>query len=378
MELWLISIIAGISIGIFFFLISKLGKQEDYLLDDYTEEESPDNVRVIEREVPKIIEKEVIIEVEKLIQDDSEIKRLNLELESLKEKISISNIDIELLTTQKTELNDQISNKDSEKSKLESEILIKDSQIEKVNKIIEETEFNFDSYKKETTEKYTNVNTKYNQIIEERDILVGEKDSLVSEKESLTIEKEYLSEENKLSKRYLEETKDEKDEIVSRLNKDKNNLKDKLEKVEENRKEYQSLFQKSKEKVDRALKDRDHFIGLVDQKDIELSKIKKEIISNPHVYEGRDEYGKFNDVYNLSGEEYTSTIIDKIQQINDELESGQFGYYVINTMSNTENLQINDISSLDKFLKRVNKPKTRGKYKIYLIFSNKVYPFIIH
>jgi hypothetical protein len=133
--------------------------------------------------------------------------------------------------------------------------------------------------------------------------------------------------------------------------------------------------------MSKAIEDRDYFSQLVDKKEEKLNdlngKINNYINNISHVYEGKDDYGVFYDVYNMSG--YPKHLVNKLQDINDELESGQFAYYTYNNHSDREGLEINDISIVGEYFDRVKKHKlTNGKYNIFIIFNNRVYPFKIH
>lgn len=326
MELLVISGIVGVSVGVFFLLISIFSKSEDYMLDDYSLEDAPDNVRIIEREVPKIIEKEVIKEVpkivdriiekevivEKLVKDVEEVDKLSIELKNLnEEKLSIHN---------------ELKKMESES---EEKIQKKELELESVNKRLEE---------------------------------------LISEKEDI-------------SKKF-EKSNKENSSIINKLKEEKSNIESKLEEVEKNRRGYKDLFKKTKKELSDVIDDRDHFYKVIEKKDQDIQRLKSDIntthIKHPYIYEGVDEYGKFYDVYSdTTG--ISEKKLNKIREINEDLDSDQFAYYVTIDSNSYEKLQLGNISDIESYFKRVNdKEMISGKYEIFIIFSNRVYPFKIH
>lgn len=331
MDLLIVSGIVGLSVGVFFLLISFFSKKEDYLLDDYSVEDAPDNVRIIEREVPKIIEKEVIKEVpkivdrivekevvvEKVVTDDKEIKRLSTELTNItKEKISIHK-----------EL-EKIGNDTDEKLKL------KESEIESINK-------------------------KMNTL---------------------------LSEKQEISKKL--EDSDNNTSVIKKLKEEKGEIEVKLAEVEKNRKGYKDLFKKTKKELTDAVDDRDHFYKVIEQKNDDIKKKNDDIkklefsinnssIKHPYIYEGVDEYGKFFDVYSDTTKIVNSKLM-KIREINENLEPDQFAYYTTIDSNNYENVHIGQISEINSFVDKVKGKEVNGKYEVFIIFSNRVYPFKLY
>lgn len=90
-----ISLTAIIVIGffVFFIIISIFSKKTDYMIDDVNEDELPDNVRIIEKEV--IVDKTDYSAVDKMIKERDEFVNIaeykNNEINNLKSKIKEKN-----------------------------------------------------------------------------------------------------------------------------------------------------------------------------------------------------------------------------------------------------------------------------------------------
>ena len=329
MSLLIVSGIVGLSVGIFFLLISIFSKKEDYLLDDYSVEDAPDNVRIIEREIPKIIEKEVIKEVPKIVD------RI-VEKEIIVEKV-VTVTDTKEIERLSRELNDVTEEKISIHNELEKIGIDSKEEIDK----------------KESEIKV--INEKINTLLSEK----KEVDDKLKE-----------SDENNVS-------------VINKLKKEKTNIELKLVEVEKNRKGYKELFKKTKKELTDAVDDRDHFYKVIEKKDVDIKRLKSDIntsnIKHPYVYEGIDEYGKFFDVYSD-----TTGIVNKklmkIREISENLEPTQFAYYATIDTNNFENVHIGQIIEVESFIKKhkLKEKETNGKYEVFIIFSNRVYPFKLH
>lgn len=250
-----ISLIFSFFVFIIFLLNKILGKRTDYYLD-YEENEAPDNIRYINKEVPieveKIVEKEVPVEVEKIVE-----KEVPYEVEKI----------------------------------IEKEVPVEDKKIT------------------------SKLKTKIEDL-----------DSIINKMES--------------------EMKDKKKELST------------------------------------TIEDRDYFSNLIDKKEEQINNLKKKMEQMEKtispVYQGIDDLGEFKDVYNLDETKYPKKLINKIQDINEQLETDQFAYYVINNLSKRESVQVNNIEQLDRYIKIMKQEKTKGKYDIYVILNNKVYHSVIH
>lgn len=376
LPIWIVSVGFGVLVCVFFALISLFSKPEDYLLDDYTEEDAPDNVRVIEKEV-RVVDNSEIDRLSKeltLVSDKS--RDLESNLSQKETQLSEYKVMLETVESNITNITNEKNNLVEEKDNLSNKITSLQSLVDESNKDIENRK-----------EVISQLEKQINSLEDKCNLKVKENEELITKNSNLDKEKS-------LVKQSMLDQEKEASELISRIKKEKSKLEEDLTKVEKNRKEYQELFKKSKGQLDslkttlkevedtskKAMEDRDHFSKLVDQKEEKISKLQGEISilteSNSHVYDGTDEYGHFYDVYNMVG--YPKNITNKIQDINDELEAGQFGYYVYNNHVDKESLEIGDISNIDRYLQMANQKETNGKYSVFVIMNNKVYPFKIH
>jgi len=349
MSLLFVSVIAGLSFGVFFWVISLISKREDYLLDDYTEDDAPANVRIIEREIPKYIEKEVIKEIEKVIVDTDEVDRLSKIKEDITKQLEHKEQDLEIkhkeLSEKETivkEMEDKLSSISSEKTTLE----VKEKELsEKLS-----------SLSNELVQTETNYKEKLEKEISEKELVKQEQSEILTKKEA---------EINKA----VNNIKILKEEVDS--------VKNKLKEVDKNRKEYQTLFKKTKKDLDVNKSDTEHFAKVLDKKDEEINKLKTQLdnisIKTSTLYEGVDDYGKFYDVYSLPDKIPTERV-HKIQDISEKLKSDEFAQYAINTSNSYENISTHPLSELPKYIKTINNiDSVNGKYNIFIIIDNRVY-----
>lgn len=335
-----IAIIASLSFGLFFLIISLVGKQKDYLLDDYNDEDLPDNVRIIERDVHKIVEKEVIKEVE--IENTDEVNKLN---EEIREK----NTQIDQLNDSINELNYNKKSNDETIHRLKEDIILHKN---KINTII-------DNNRKEKED----LNRTLNGIKEENDQLSESMNLVNDDRKKLFNEVSVLNKEiEKLNQKVKDTEKELRENIKS--NESKSN-----ELMEINN------------SVDKIITDRDYFINLLEKKEKELSDFRHDLNyeykKHPNVYEGTDEYGSFYDISKIDNK-FPIEHIKKIKNIISELEPNQFVYYAINTKNGYENTQIYDVNDLDKVSQRLINKKSEGKYRIYIVLDCRVYHYDIN
>ena len=343
MNTLVISGLAGISIFLFFLFITIFSKKEDYMLDDYTEDEKPDNVRIIEREIPKIIEKEVIVEKEVEIFNTKEEERLRSIVDQKNKDIN------ELQNSIETHINE---------SKNAIELL--NSKVEDYENHIKTLNITIDKNRYSITELEDEKNNKSKEVTELKD----------------TIEK--LEKDNNLLSTSIREGDKENNILIENLKRDISDKDFFITKLEKDIKEY-------KNKVTQSISDRDHFIKVLEDRTKEIDKLKDKIKTiknsfenNNFVYEGVDDYGKFYDIHNLNGH-IPKENIPKINEINEQLDSDRFAYYTINTESGHEGVTFYDISELDKKMANLSSIHNKnGKYKIYVINKNRVYLFLKH
>ena len=338
MSILLISLIAAGCFGLFFFLVSLVSKRTDYMLDDYTEEDKPDNVRIIERDITKVIEKEVIkeVEVEVEVENTSEIDRLNSKLERISH----------------------------EKDQLKEKSLTNEQELNTTRNKILNIESDFNLYKEDVEGKLTNA---------------------LKEKERLLNTNISVENENELIKKSMNDQQKENNDLIEKLKEDNSKLEslvDKLNKIKDSESESKDTeLLKERENIKKLVKDRDYFIELVEKKDKELKVIKHDLDyeykKHPNVYEGIDEYGKFYDISNLDGH-FPKEHTKKILEVSNGIDPDQFVYYGINTTNGYESLETHNIKRLDSFIERVQRKKTDGKYKIYIILDNRVYYYEIY
>lgn len=329
MSIVLMSIMAALCVGVFFYIVSLFGKKEDFMLDDYTEDDKPDNVRIIEREITKIIEKEVIKEVEVEVENTFEIEKLNKEIE---EKTFSNKLEI-------------------------------DSTLNKIISI----ESEFESYRKDMENKL--------------------KDSLRIVEE-LSHNNASNQNENTLIKKSMIDQQSDHIDLIDKLKMDNSEMESKMIELQKFNEEERILIKskedelnKERESFNKILEDRDYFIRLVEKKEKELNSIKHDLNyeyqKHPNVYEGIDEYGKFYDISNIDGK-FPKDHITKILDVSSKIDSDQFAYYGIQTLNGYENVEIHSISRLSSFIERVHIKRTEGLYKIYIILDNRVYYYEIH
>lgn len=338
------SLIIALGVGFFFFLYSLFSKKEDFLLDDYTEDDKPDNVRIIEREIPKIIEKEIIKEVEKIVIDTEKIKELE-------EKINDIENSKKLLEQSLKSTSDDLEKSEERCKKIEQKL--NEYKVEK-----ELVENDFTLYKKEMSEKF-------NLVTEEKENIKKTKD------------KDYT-----ILQQSIKDQQQETNNIISKLKEEKVQLLEENKKIEENRNEYQKLYKETKKELDDQKKeinsiisDRDHFSNLIDKKDDEIKKLKVNLdveLKKQGVYKGVDSYGHFYNINNIEGKIPKSHIF-KILKAHDELDKNQFAYYTITKVNDYENIKINDIDKLEDFQLRARNENIKSKYTLYVIIGDKVY-----
>jgi chromosome segregation ATPase len=367
LPIWLVSIGFGLLVCLFFLFISLFTKSEDYLLPDYTEEDAPDNVRIIEKEVRVV--------------DNQEVDRLNKELNIINENSK----------NKEKELNEQLL---KYKSALETteETLTKIE--EEKNNLIEEKDTlskdvsNLQSLVDDYSQDITNKKEVITQLEEQINLLEEKYKSKVKENKELVTHNTNLDKEFTLVKHSMADQEKETSLIIDKIKNEKSKLEEDLKKVEENRKQYQDLFKNSKTELEKvkeklkevedtnkkAMEDRDYFSTLVDKKEEKISNLQNALESkiSPVVYEGTDDYGHFYDIYNIK--DIPQNLVNKIQDINDQLESGQVAFFTYNNFTKRESVQIDDISNVDKFMRKVNHKETVGKYYTFIIMNNKVYP----
>lgn len=354
MSLFVYSLIAGLTVGLFFLLISFVGKRKDYLLDDYTDEDAPDNVRIIEREVHKFIEKEIIKEVEKIVIDTEEIDNLTTQKEDLSKKIenqekelTIKLSELETRENALKTLKDKVKKLSDEKKELEvSHIELKD----KLNSLSEELADKQEMYENEIDE-----------LAKSKELDTKEQQNIITEKEAL------------LNKASIN---------IDKLKGEISDVKNKLSEVDKNRKEYQDLFKKAKKDLDTNKSDTEHFAKLIDKKDQEISELKYKLdnitIKHPVLYEGTDDYGKFYDVYSLP-KKISVERQHKIQDISAKLKADEFGYYVVNTTNSYETIQVLNINELTKTIKTFSEiDNINSKYNIFVIIDSRAYLYEIY
>tara|TARA_R110000772_G_C13305840_1_gene439331 strand:+ start:3169 stop:4110 length:942 start_codon:yes stop_codon:yes gene_type:complete len=313
------------------------------MLDDYSEDDKPDNVRIIKRDITKIIEKEVIkeveVEVEVEVENTSEIDRLNIQLERI------------LL----------------QKNQIKEKSLTKEQELSETQKKISNIESDFHLYKEDMKDRLTDA---------------------LKEKERLSNTNASVGNENVLIKKSMEDQQKENNDLIEKLKEDNSKLElvvGKLKKIKDNEgeliKEREDELTKEKENAENLVKDRDYFIELVEKKDKEIKVIKHDLSyeyrKHPNVHEGTDDYGKFYNISNLEGH-FPKEHITKILEVSNGVDPDEFVYYGINTVNGYESLETHSIKRLDSFIERVRRKKTDGKYKIYIILDNRVYYYEIH
>jgi chromosome segregation ATPase len=325
MSIEFISLLVGIFFILTFYIISKITKREDYMVDDYDEDDLPDNVRIIKKEV--------------IVRDDSKINELNEENNILNNKISELNLEKDELLKRLEESNNHYL--DYEKKNQREKEQMSNSIEELNNKILEKN--------KEISIINKDLNTiKSNFEIQEKDIdnYKKEIDSKIKSERLLT-----TSLKNK-EKSYKE--------IIDNL-----------------KKEIDSYKQKNKD----AIKDRDYFSKLIDDKENEIGRLKEKIdkltdMLELDISEGSDNFGRFYSIHNLS--ELPSRFSEKIIKINNELDSDQFAYYLYDTTEDNERVKIYDNTQIKDIVHRLKQlNKINGKKDIFLIYQNKVYIYSI-
>jgi hypothetical protein len=316
MSIVVISLIAAVCFGSFFLFVSLFSKREDYMLDDYTDEDKPDNVRIIKKDITKIIEKEVEV------VNTQEIDRLN---EKLKEVISKG-------------------------IEFKEKVFSKESELNLTLTKITDIESDFNTYKNKMNDELKNA-------LKEKDELFNSSFSILNE--------------NRLIKKSMGDQENENNNLIEKLKKEKYELEAKNNELINER-----------ESTNKIIEDRDYFIKLVEKKDKEIKSIKHDLNyeyqKHPNVYEGVDEYGSFYDISLIPSGKFSKDHVTKILEASREIDADQFAYYGVNTSNGHESLEVYNINKLSSFIERVQRKKTDGKYKIYIILDNRVYYYEIY
>jgi DNA repair exonuclease SbcCD ATPase subunit len=315
MNVIIISICAGLSVGILFFLISIFSKKKDYMLPDYTEEDAPDNVRIIEKEV---------FNTDKIDELNDNIKKLESENTELRNNNNLLSKDNEKVISEKDSLKSNLSEFKEKINILENNKndLLKSINGEKeVNKLLEEN--------------IKEIQDKLKNTINEKEQLITD----LKEKEN-TINKDKI-ERNKKNKELIKERDyfinivEEKDKTIKKLKQQIQNKENRIEKLASMLEEYQKTI------------------------------------------EGKDDIGHYYDIDNLP-DHFNNDLKSKINNIYDNLDSDKFAYYTMNNFNGKSDLMILDKEQLPKYVNIAKRPKTRGKTDIILIVDNKVYKFTIN
>lgn len=373
-----ISIIAALGFGLFFIFLSLISKRTDYLLDDYNEDDKPDNVRIIERDILKYVEKKVEVE------NKSEIERLAIELDKL---TSMNNDLVSNLDSKNVELETLLNDINVIKSDKESYKLELDKIIEEREKLIAENN-SLSNEVQSLVENSENLNGSINNL--ESDIFKLNKEieiydnSLIEHRrieESLNVERDNLSKLNDSLLNDVKKINQEKGKIeveyndtIDKLNQD---IKDKDNQIDE----IIKSLEVERDSNSKIIKDRDYFIEIVERKNKEINTMKNNLNydhqKHPNVYEGIDEYGKFYDISRVH-DYIDPKYADKIVNIMEQNDPDQFTYYAINTDNGFENIETHSINNILSFVDRVSNKKTRGKYKTFIIIDNRVYCYEVH
>lgn len=352
MPLWLTSVLAAGGFGFFFLLLSIFSKREDFMLDDYTEDDKPDNVRIIERDKLKIVEKEIEVEVEKPVRDIEEENRLKDEIKSIM----------------------------GSKREVEEKLNDREDYIKSILKDLSDLDSEYKDFKEKSGNKIKEVREKADNKIREIKEL---NKSLESENKTLIEKNKTLVEENK----EIEELSEKKDLdvniIIEGLEKKNKTLISKVNKLTKEIEEEDKVIKtkdeeisKEKKNIDDLIRDRDYFIDLAEKQKKEIEKLRsnggKEFIKRPNVYSGVDDYGTFYDI-SIIGDKFPKPHVEIIEDVIGKMDSDQFAHYTINSVTGHKSLEIHHVNTLPSFIERVQRKKTDGKYKTYIILDSRVY-----
>jgi len=334
---------------ILFVIISKVSKQQDYLLDDYTEEDAPDNVRVINKEV-RIIDESKLLDISNLNDNlRSEIDIANSKNDILeKEALNIENLEKNIIN-----INESILHKTKEISDLKVSLSISEKLLSKIT-----------SERDLLKSKVDNLSENINRISDEKD-----KVNKVVEELSNN-ERTYISDINRLEKSINQKNKElsKLEQRISSIKEDNLLIEKELEKVTKDNDKY--IYQ-----INTHKKDVDFFMNGQEQSNKNIKKLEKKIevmnnSDNLNIISGVDGNGSFISIENINFGEKTNSIIEDLYN---QLDSDQVGYYVYNTVSGVDNYKIVDISEVDEFIHKLNVDLDKVKYKRYLIIGEKVY-----
>ena len=294
------------------FVLLSRSKKEDYLLDDYTEEDAPDNVRIITKE-KEIVDKEKEKELEKTVSELTNAKSISdTKIGELESSLSKSLSEIDSLKNELSRNNVEIS----ELRSINSSALSENAELLKANST-------YDKGIRKLEQKNSDLEKKVDK----------HKHTLLS-----------------------------KDEDISILN-------DRIDDLTKDNKKLQSQINMHKKDVDFFMAAKSENLDKINELERLLSEAYT-INDNVNIISGVDTNGHFYNINNINFDKKTN---EYIRNIHRELEQDQVGYCVYTTNTNSFNQKIGDISNLENFLLDFRSSLDPSKYKRYLIVGDKVY-----
>lgn len=304
------SLTSGFSILLFFFLYSLFSKREDFLLDDYTEEDAPDNVRFVDKEIyvedtSKInqMSKEIQLKDEKIneltdietkyIDVDNENKSLRKKLTESQESLEETKSEIENLRNDKDNLSAQLDK--TKKENRENEYKIQDltdkkysleTDLKNTKEKNNEYDLELENLKKIHTEDSIKLNSykqSYQKTKDELDISYQKQKKLEQTNEELKSQIDNLN--TKVSKTGKDNTK-YNELLIKKNNKLKQNQiqitnlerqKTQQEETINKLQQYESNFEELQEQTNELLTEKNRFESLVYEKVEEISDLEEKV-----------------------------------------------------------------------------------------------------